>query len=280
MKKIKVFILGIIISLILIEIGVCLGDFLHVSLQEYRNRIFIRSKGAYRIKRYKLAEFLWYNVIERFLGKGFQKGTNKKEENNIAPKEKVLLDDERKIDLIIDCIEDGKYEEFDEHLNNILEENSISGAGYSKLRKLFKHLQKRHELKGVLEEIYERTEGVLKRYISAKPANYTAYLGLGKLYLEMGQYEKARDILNYAVALNEGDYYAYLELGRVYIEIKQYEKAIELFEKVIDINHSESKAYLELIKIYGIKKEDNKVKEIFTRAMENDISCPNLYFEK
>jgi hypothetical protein len=48
-KKAILIIFGLILSLALLEIGLRLGGFIFLSLQEQRNQVSIRQKGTYRI---------------------------------------------------------------------------------------------------------------------------------------------------------------------------------------------------------------------------------------
>jgi len=48
-QKIILIIFGLFLFLILLEVGLCLGRIIFLSLQEYRNRVSIKQRGAYRI---------------------------------------------------------------------------------------------------------------------------------------------------------------------------------------------------------------------------------------
>ena len=48
-QKIALIIFGLFLCLALLEIGLRIGGFVFLSLQEHRNRIALKQKGAYRI---------------------------------------------------------------------------------------------------------------------------------------------------------------------------------------------------------------------------------------
>ncbi|MCX5702370.1 MAG: hypothetical protein NTW64_05310, partial [Candidatus Omnitrophica bacterium] len=48
-QKITLLLFGLSLCIVLLEAGLRLGGFIILSLQEYRNNLSIRQKGAYRI---------------------------------------------------------------------------------------------------------------------------------------------------------------------------------------------------------------------------------------
>lgn len=49
LQKITLIVLGVSLCVFLTEISLSVGGFLVISLQEHRNRIVMKNKGAYRI---------------------------------------------------------------------------------------------------------------------------------------------------------------------------------------------------------------------------------------
>ncbi|KAK3736521.1 hypothetical protein QZH41_009402 [Actinostola sp. cb2023] len=118
----------------------------------------------------------------------------------------------------------------------------------------------------------------LAKELGNKEDEMSAYLYLGKAYLEMEQYDDAvtycKNCIDLAKELGnkEDEMSAYLCLGKAYLEMEQYDDAVNIYSKkcidlaqVLGDKEDEMSAYLCLGKAYLIRKQYDDAVNIYSK---------------
>jgi tetratricopeptide (TPR) repeat protein len=309
---------GIFFCVILIEIGLRMGGFIFLSLQEHRNRISAYKKGAYRIM--CLGESTTATGGEGAYSYQLEKILN---ESNIGIKFRVINKgivcasssyilaqlednlDRYKPEMVTAMIgiNDShiKYYEDIPDINNILFNRFRT---YRFLRIAWMHILNKAREKGIREPEENKngvklqlspfnsgsngryakhidstqSEKLLKRPIELNPINDKALFELGWLYTDKGEFAQAEDIFKKIIELNPENDKAYFELGRCYEQRGGNNTAVEMYKKAIELNPENDKAYFEL----GLNNEHLKkyetAVEMYKKAIELDPKHDRAYW--
>ncbi len=109
--------------------------------------------------------------------------------------------------------------------------NALSGKATEK-EKLF--IEARYAWQ--IERNREKRFAIIQQLIKKYPKEKTAYLALGNIYYQTGNYEETISQFNKALELDPNCGEAHNALGYTYIQMGKYEKSIEHFEKYASLN--------------------------------------------
>ena len=242
-QKIILIISGLFLCVVLLEIGLRMGGFIFLFLQEFRNRISIQQKGIYRIMCIgesttacsDYPHLLQEALNERDMGIRFSvinKGIPAVDTSDIISRLEDNLD-QYSPDMIIAMmgINDGNYIMPYEDIPGKKTKIFINSLRTYKLVKLLQlHIVDKAKEIGICkirekkEDILDRTNDsarpdnlkdqdiTFKKDIEITPNNYQIYLlNLGRYYSNRGEYDKAEEILNKAIEINPENEWVYTE---------------------------------------------------------------------
>ncbi|MFH1519226.1 MAG: tetratricopeptide repeat protein [Candidatus Omnitrophota bacterium] len=315
-QKITLIICGILFFAILFELGLRLGGFILLSLQEYKNRSAIKQKGTYRIiclgesttalsfgnkdeYPFQLEEILnqrnigiKFTVINKGVCGTCTAAIVARLEDNLNQYQPDLvitmmgINDREGAIAYVDIPTSGIRALF----------NSLKTYKLIKLLKLHiinkvKELgiYKPEETKEVIvSESIEKTqssnikeqEETFKEVIEANPQNASAYVRLGRYYKDLGKQAQAEAMLKKAIETDPRSYEASAELGQWYKDQRKYSQAEEMYKKAIEISPSKVGAYAKLGWVYKDSGKHIQAEEMLKQAIQisprNDGICVAL----
>ncbi len=289
-QRIILILFGISLFFVLFEVGLRIGGFILLSLQEHRNKLSIRQKGTYRIL--CLGEsttvrqwppFLKEILNQRNIGIKFvviDKGIPGANTGFIVSQLEANLD-KYQPDLVVTMMGINDYgahmpyeagsttqimlffKSFKTYkLTRLLWLHIITKAkemGFYKPEKnnwLIQRLQ--HNLQEIgLKAAYTKEDNLIqwetafKKALELNPQNYQADVELGRFYISQGKPGEAEQVFKKALELNPQNDQADVELGRFYISQGKPGKAEQLFKKALELNPQNYQAHVELAVIYG-----------------------------
>jgi len=271
----------LLFCIVVLELGLRIGGFVFLSLQEYRNRIAIQKKGAYRImclgesttalggnNSYpnQLEEILnkrdigiKFSVINKGVPGGNSVGILSELEHNL---------NKYNPDMVITMmgINDGRDAITYEYIPIRKITLFLRSFRIYKLAKLLMEVRNVNINKGkeIYSEEYEEQseefgvqEEMLKKDIEVNPASDQAYVDLGICCQEDGDHAKAEGMFKKAIEINPESDRAYVALGFSYIIRQESNKAEEVFKKAIEVNPGGYDTYIALGDCYlGQEKYD------------------------
>lgn len=286
-QKLLLIVFGIVLCLILLEIGMRAAGFIYLSAQEYRNWVSLKQKGAYRIlclgesttalgdkdsyPRQLEGILNQYNIGIKFsvINKGIP-----------ATNTTVILSDlEKNIaqyrpDMVITMtgVNDGgthmAYKE-----KNSVEKNSsffTSLKIYTLAKFIYLHiLSKEKEFLGIHNDS-KYIRGVLQGNLQSCPKDYRGYIDLAFSYKTNQDFAKAEAMFKKAIELNPKNDSGYFHLGWCYKDDADYVNAERAFKKAIELNPKNSGAHMALGWIYKEKGDCINAEQAFKRAIEVD----------
>jgi tetratricopeptide (TPR) repeat protein len=287
--KIKLIIFGLFLCFLIIEVGLRLGGFLFLSLQEYRNIQSIKQKGTYRIMclgesttENKYPQFLEQALNQSNIGLRFSaidKGISGTNTSAILSQVEDYLNVYNP-DMVVTMMGINDYGkhipfEIDTASKAILLIRSF--RIYKLIRLLWLHiLTKAQEIgihkPNIEKQLFEENraalklmpakhipnEDLFKKAIELNPENDRAYTELARVYREQGKHSKAEDLFNKAIELNPANDQACAELGWIYKIQGKLPEAIGFVKKAIELNPENDWAYFKLAWIY---REQGKLPE-------------------
>jgi len=300
-EKIMAAILGLLFCIIILEIGLRLGGFIFLSLQEYRAAI--QKKGTYRIMclgestTFSLGSRGCYpNQLEEILNQrntGINFSVINKGIGGICTAMIVLqLEDnlnKYNPDMVItmmgasDGVNTVAYED-------VPAKETTSFFKSLRIYKLVKLLRLRIinkaqksgicKLREKKEDISTKASGltqptnlkeekkIFEKTIEVNPENERAYIELGLRYRNQGEYDKAEEMFKRAIEINPGNEKTYSELGLCYRHQGRHDKAKEMFKKIIEINPGNERGCIGLGLCYRHQGKHDRAEEMFKRAIE------------
>lgn len=291
-QRLFLVIFGLCVCIVLLEIGLRIGGFVLLSLQEHRNRIAIRQKGAYRIMCF---------------GDGVTAGGNEAypsqledilNQRNIGVKFSVVNKAIPAIDtsIILSLLEDNLDKYNPDMVITMIGIKDTRSYGSSKafiafltslriykfIRLLWQNIITKVRTVGICEA---KENTLFPSNNPSLPANgndqkdYKFYIELGKYYHSRGQYRKAEKIFKKAIEIDPKTDRAYLELRWCYRMQKKHGKAEEMLKKAIEIHPKNTWTYFELGWHYRDHKKYDKAERMLKKAIEIDQKNDRAYFE-
>jgi tetratricopeptide (TPR) repeat protein len=317
-QRIILVLFGISLFFVLLEAGLRLGGFILLSLQEYRNNLSIKQKGAYRI--FCLGESTTQNtyppILEEILNQRnigikfsvIDKGISGTNTSAILNRVESYLD-EYHPDMVVAMMGINDWvghilfgrptlsktmlfiRSFRTYkLAQLLWLHMVTKAKEIGLYKLHRDKSPAQERASNLSNIMlEETNGqqkdniknieVLKKAIKLNPMNDVAYVDLGKAYRFQGQFQQVEECSKKALELNPENYAAYVELGYLYINQGQLRQAEECLKKALELKLRNYKAYVDLGKAYRFQGQFQQAEECLKKALELNPMSDEAYLE-
>ena len=280
-QKAFLILLGIFLSLFLIETGLRLGGFTLLAVQERRNRVSIKKVGSYRIL--CLGESTTHGQYPPFLeadlnrsGTGIQftvidKGRAGINTDAILTRVESYLDKYHP-DMVVAMM--GINDPGAVHLPADTPSASkpalfIKSFKTYKLARLLLHMAFKtnrwslppEDMQAQLTTLpaipaagpdTEDTEPVkkLKKELKLNPGNDEAYLELGWVYREQEKFHQAEMYIKKALKINPGHVRGYVDLGWLYLKQRKYQQAEIHIQKALRINPLNEGVYLQFGELY------------------------------
>ena len=309
-QKAFLILLGIFLSLFLIETGLRLGGFTLLAVQEHRNRVSIKKGGAYRIL--CLGESTtagqWPPFLEAALnrsGTGIQftvidEGKNGTNTGAVLNRLESYLDKYHP-DMVVAMM--GVNDPGAVHLPADTPSASkpalfIKSFKTYKLARLLFHMAFKTNRWALPPEGTQTqlttlpalpatgpdtgdAESVqkLKKELKLNPGNGKAHLQLGWLYRDQGKLQQAEEEFKKALKLNPENYEASSKLGWLYLEQEKFQQAEMCIKKALQINPGNDSAYLQLWAIYREQGKFQQAEEEFKKELEFNPENSERHFQ-
>ena len=286
-QKIILTICSILLCVILLEIGLRLGGFIFLSLQEYSNRISLYKKGIYRIMclgesttTRQYPSFLEDILNQCNIGVKFSVIDKGVIATNTAA---ILLRLEENLnkykpDMVITMM--GNNDKYIMYYKDIPEANTKLFQYcrvYRFMRLIYMHILNRLKEKGIYglmnragsrrraklkkietiaEENFFSSEESLKKAIELNPKNDSALSRLGEILRCEAKFSQAEELFKKAIELNPQNVWARNGLVGLYWEQGELSKAEEVLKRFLAINPKNDWAYRTLESLY---REMNRI---------------------
>ena len=295
--KTILIIFGLFLCAMLLEAGLRIGEFVFLSLQEYKSRLSIQEKGTYRILclgesttanawPHPLEEILnqqaigiKFSVVDKGVpGTTLARILSQLEYNLTEYNPDMLIvmagiHDERGFGIY----QDMTYSFFRSctFLKNL--------KVYNLVKFLWIHIvNKTREIRihRLLEKdiittrttnlkrpfLFKDQENEYKKAIDIDPKDVDAYLELGLNYEHSGLYDRARDMYKKAIEINRLAFRSYYALGYCYKYLGRYDETEEVIKKAIEIYPKDDRAYGALAILYIEQGKNKLAGEYFKKA--------------
>ncbi len=298
-QKIFLAFFGVLLFIIILEIGLRLGGVVLLSMQDNRNRQSIKQKGAYRIlclgestTQGEYPQFLEQALNRRNIGIRFSvidKGRVGTETPVILNQLEAYLS-EYHPDAVVAMMginDSGKLLPF----VAVTPSRGMLFIGqlrtYNLARLLWRHILAKASgtklynpdagkqaetclLESGLKEIPAEsvpTEVSIKKDLEANPGNAGDYVELGQLYRHQGQFLQAEEAFGKADKLDSKNDKVYFGLGQLYRNQGKFSQSEEAFRKAIELNPDNDRAYTELGWLYLNQNKFLQAEESFVKAI-------------
>ena len=291
--------LGIVFSILTLELGLRLGGLLFISFQEYSNRISLYKKGTYRIM--CLGESTTARQYPPFLEDILN-------QRNIGVKSSVidkgiiatntatiLLSLEENLnkykpDMVVTMMgNNDKHIMYYKDIPKVATKLFQYCRTYRFMRLIYMHILNKLKEEGIyglinragsrrraeskkIETITEdnlfSSEESLKKAIELNLRNDGAYVELGRFYRDRAKSSEAEELFKKAIELNPKNDRAYTELGWLYWQWGKILKAEESLKKAIELNPKSYWALSRLGEILRCTTRLSQAEELFKKAIE------------
>lgn len=285
--KILLIIFGLFFSLILLEIGLRIGGFVLLSLQDYRNSQGMQQKGAYRIM--CLGESTTQDQYPVFLeeilnqcntGIKFSvidKGLDGTTTSAILERLNYDLDKYRP-DMVVAMmgINDwGVHIPYETATASKSMRLFKSFRIYKLARFLWLHILTKVKEMGLYKsDDYKQhfgrghlTGDSFKKSSELNSKEVKAYFELGRRYEDEGKFSQAEAEFNKAIKTSPKNYQTYFKLGRFYRDQGKFSESARLFKKAIELNPKNNRAYFELGRFYREQGRLSQAEGAFKKAL-------------
>jgi tetratricopeptide (TPR) repeat protein len=137
------------------------------------------------------------------------------------------------------------------------------------------------------EQMFDQAIDYYQKSLETNPEYEDAYLGLGRLSMELGQYEQAAGIYRQALELHPQSEAIYNQLGNLSFVQGKYDEAIVSYQKALKLNHFYIEAYNGLGLSYAGKGDLRNALATYQQALRIDPessvirnSLGSLYMEQ
>lgn len=312
-QKIALILFGLFLTIAILEIGLRIGGFIILSIQEYRNQQSIKQKGSFRIMclgesttQGQYPPYLEEILNQRNIGIKFSvidKGMVGVRTATIVSQVESYLD-EYHPDIVVAMIgiNDGgihiPYEKPSSSKPILL---LRSFRVYKLTRLIWLHLVERTKefmdnkqitvsrsgsLQDRFKEPGSEESGVMVSKDSLNGAqeinsnNDTQYKTLGWKCLEQGLFQEAIEYFKKELEIHPMDDEACVELGKAHRKLQQHQQAEMYLKRAMELNPNNEQLYVELAWFYEDKGLSQKAEECYKKALElnseNDIVWHDL----
>ncbi len=297
--KMGLVILGVFLSLFMVEIGFRVAGGLLSAGREIRNRQGLLKDGTYRILCLgeSTTQGQWPPFLEEALNKR-GKGLAFKviDKGKVGAYSGVILSElEHNIEafnphmiVVMMGINDGEWvwrnpTEYEDSLPA----KTLLFFKNTRLNKLARYLvdalkNRRPPLEtaGPLSEsAYEEAEKMHLAEIASAPGSSRGYIELGKLYRENGAYDKAKKAFDAGIAVDANDPAIYLEFGNMYYKMEDFDRAGEMYAAGIRADPKYPLPYGAMGNVYRMRRDWKRAKEAYESGIKVDPKSSWLYYE-
>jgi len=306
--KIILIMLGLFLSLIILELGIRAGGFIFLSLQEHRNKVSIRQKSTYKIMclgesitagQYPL--FLEEILNHRDVGVKFSvidRGLVNINTMTILSNLEANLD-KYQPDMVVTMMgcndkEVGYYQDMIEADTWIFRHSRLYRFVRSVYTDILIKIKKEgiyglnrsdSGKKGNLENIGTVTEetsplnkGFFKKAIGLNSENDETYVRLGLTYQERGKLSQAEDSFKKALELNPKNDDAYVRLGEFYRDNGNPKQIENSLKKALELNPKNDNAYVGLGWFYEKQNKYSQAEDSLKKAIGLNPENDEAYF--
>lgn len=276
-KRIGLVLFGLFLCVVVLEAGLRIGGFIILSLQEHRNTLSIRQKGAYRLLCLgeSTTQGQYPVILEQILNqqsKGIKfsvidKGFIGTTSDILSQLEKNL--DNYMPDMVIAMMginDSARHMPFQEHFASRIKFSISASQTYKLIKFLWLRIKnKTQELNFCKQKvgIGEVNNITLKlNFGKDKP-----YLELGNIYNAEGDYGQAETAFKQAIEINPQNYDAYIISGLFYLQQGDYDQATAVFKQAVELNATKADAYIWLGVCYKDQGKYNP-EELFNKAIQ------------
>jgi tetratricopeptide (TPR) repeat protein len=299
--KMSIISLGLLTSVILLEITIRLGNFTYSQLQDYRNWISIKQKSSYSIMclgesttllggKDSYPAQLQKILNQRNIGIKFKvinKGGNQSDTRFILSHLEENLN-RYNPDMVITMM--GCNDKNMKYYENIPDKDTLlfkKFRTYRFFRVIWNEFMNKFKKTGFYKPnaqekdvtgYFQADVAIVKNYIA--PSEFRKYLDLGDSYIQEKKFKEAEDAFKKAAEFNPTASNVYIRLGETYLRQENYNKAKELIDKAIELSPNNWCAYVALGRYYsslGIRSPE-KAEEAFKKAIELKPRDEQAYF--
>jgi len=285
--------LGLFLAVIILEVGLRLGGFIFLSLQEHRNKVSIQRKDTYRIM--CLGESTTAGQYPIFLQEELDK-YNTGIEFSVIDKGVVGVDTSFILDKLVSNIDtynpdmvitmmgsnDIKYPHIPYGVITTEDEqpflNSIRIYKLARLlwRDIVVMVRKQNTAKDKVQTSFKKNtsqkQEPANQPAESGPQKNSAHIEQGLFYQDKGQLVQAEDSFKKAIELNPHSDWERMELGWFYRSQGKFTQAEDLFKKAIELNPQNDWAYASLESIYMETGDLELAKQYGQKASELRLS--------
>jgi len=296
MTKIALILFGLFLTIIILEIGLRIGGFTILSLQEHRNLQSIKKKGTCHIM--CLGESTTQNqyplYLEEILNQSnigikfsvIDKGISGTNTAVILGQLESNLD-KYQPDIVVTMmgINDGKHMPCEIASTSKIALTFRSFKVYKLVRLLWLHMvTKLKETGFCVQDVNKQKDKPKEVHKELRhpnpPDNDSAYRDLGWLYRDQGKFAESEQAFKKAIELNPKNDSAYRGLGWIYKEQGKFAESEQTLKKVIELNPDNDSAYRELGWLYRDQGKfaelEHTLKKVIELNPDNDSAYRDL----
>jgi len=308
LQKIVLVLFGLFLTIIILEIGLRIGGFAMLSLQEYKNLQSIKQKGTCRIMclgesttQNQYPPYLEKILNQRNIGIKFNvidKGLVAIRTTAIVSQLEANLDNYQP-DIIVTMMgcNDDKimyYRDIPEANTEIFKHCRVYRFG----RLIYMHILTKLKKEGIYrlnnlssniktksgsqgdkkdpraKDFYQNNrelferEQAFKKAIELNPNSDSVYVELDQLYRDQGRFAESEQLFKKAIELNPKNGSAYEGLGKLYRDQGRFAEVEQLFKKAIELNPNNGSAYEGLGRLYRVQGKLAESEQMFKKAIE------------
>lgn len=291
-QKVILIIFGLSLSLVIVEIGLCVGGFIYQSGIRHRNRISLNKGGKYRIMclgESMTAEGAW----------------------NSYPRQLVRILEQRLADMQFSIINKGipgaittlilsqLEDNLDEYNPNMVlvmmgindyfnltnfREPRFQIKQFIRRFKIYNLanfmlmvMREKNILKGLYlqraeywqdKQNYPKAEKMFRKAIEINPKAYNTYLKFANYYQERKNFVQAEEMLKKAMELKPRDEELYLTMGGFYLEQERYPLSEEILQEGLKLFRYKERFYIGLGDSYVKQGKFFQAEEMYRRALK------------
>jgi len=279
-------ILGLFLSFVILEIGLQAGGFVMISLLEYKNRVSLKQRSAYRIMcigesttQGQYPKFLEEILNQRNTGIRFSvidKGVTAASTALLLSQLEANLN-AYKPDMVVAMMGINDAEKF-YFADGAVNRPPVSSFFRSlKTAKLLNLLWRHIEAKTKEIRSYSQKEP-LKKKIEFNSKDAFVYKALGEQYEER-KFSEAEQAFKKFLKVTPNNYLVYVELGKIYRVQEKYPEAEAACRKAIELDPKNELAYMELGSVYKDQGLYSEAEGFYKKAIELNPGNDFIYLK-
>ncbi|MEI7752587.1 MAG: tetratricopeptide repeat protein, partial [Candidatus Omnitrophota bacterium] len=283
LQKTALMLLGLILTIMILEAGLRLGGFVLTSIQEHRNRVAISRKGSYRIMCLgeSTTAMQYPPYLEEILKQSssgikfsvIDKGVSGTVTDTIVLYSLESNLDTYRPDMVITMMginDNGPHMPYESPSDSKVINFLKSCRTYKLARLLWLHLTTKLQelgwLKPLPQQDRERKIENIQDYESL--STHQKLIRQGNSYRMQRKYAEAEKTYKKVIGLDPRNDEAYYELGDTYREVTKYPEAEEACKRAVEINPKNYDAYRELGDAYRYQGRSGEAETAYRTAIE------------